>query len=187
MAGELNKILDTIKEIKGLLLKDTEQPRNASEEKSRENVLELALEELRNIYNRLDGSYDLARTKILTFLGAGLALLSYLYGGGDLFIPDERYGKVLYFIGLGLVIASVTLLLHSVRPVQWAVPIETEMRKMLRTKQRIDMLELLVEEYVECMESNIPKYERKMVYLNSAFTQLLCGGIILLVIKSIGG
>lgn len=123
MASELNEILDSLKKIKELV-KDTEQTVPITSSKDREGVLELALEELRIIYARLDVSQATIKLRVLTFLGAGLALLSYLFSTrGDLFIPSERYGKVFYFIGLGLIISAISMLLHALRPGFWAVPI----------------------------------------------------------------
>ena len=171
-------------------LGDTKETLKSSEtlnSSDRQAVLELTLEEMRIIYGRLDLSNDTLKVRILTFLGAGLALLSYLYGGGNLFIPQEQYGRVLYFIGLGLVISSISILLNCIRPSWWSVPIETRLTKILRHKNKLELLETLVEEYVESMSSNIIGYERKTKHMHSAFFQLLCGGILLLVIKSIGG
>jgi hypothetical protein len=176
---DISKCLDSVKE---LLWLDKSQ-----DQLDRLGVLELALDELRIIYARLDASNDTQKIRILTFLGAGLALLSYLYGGGDLFIPHENYGKVFYFIGLGLVISSISMFLHNIRPSWWSVPLETKIPKILRNKTKIELLETIVEEYIESMGVNIVRYEKKVIYMHSAFFQLLCGGILLLVIKNIGG
>lgn len=158
-----------------------------TERLEQEEILNLILEELRIIYNRLDESQHTLKNRALTILGAALALGSYLYSGGDLFIPTESYGKVFYYLGLGLFISSICFLLQAVRPNPWAVPIEDKLNKLSRNKTMTSLLNELVENYQECMRFNLPKYERKVYFLSSGFYQLLCGGILLLVIKSIGG
>lgn len=159
----------------------------ATESGNKKDVLKLSLDELRIIYARLDVAQATARLRTLTFLGAALALLSYLYGNGDLFIPAERYGKVFYFLGLGLIISAISLLMHAMRPKQWSVPIESKMTKLKRNKTQLELLEQLVEDYTECMLHNVAIYEKQMPYLYSSFFQILCGGTLLLVLKNIGG
>lgn len=170
----------------GKILSEAQEAENSwvNEKEARH---ELLLEELRIIYSRLDEALSTAKTRILTFLGAGLALLSYLYGSGSLFIPEQRYGVVLYFIGLGLVIAGMGFLLRGLRTSFWSVPLETKLLKMHRYKTHLELLEELIDEYTECLTSNIVRYEAKVSSLNSGFFSLLCGAILLLVIKNIGG
>lgn len=151
-----------------------------------ESFLELGLQELRIIYDRLDTAHNQTKLRILTFFGAGLALMSYLYSGQDLFIPAENYGKVFYFMGLGLVISGLSFLLQAMKPIFWSVPIETKITKLFRPKSKVKLLNLLIEEYTESMRFNIGRYEKKILFMNTGFFQLLIGGIILLVIKSIG-
>ena len=186
MASQLNETLDSLVKIKEIV-KSAEPIHPGLDDADRIEVLELSLDELRIIYARLDDSIATIRVRILTFLGAGLALLSFLYGGGDLFIPPERYGKVFYFLGLGLVIASLTFLLQAVRPNPWAVPIESKLTKLGRYTSRREMLEMMIEEYIEAMMANIVKHEKKAQQYSTGFILLLWGGILLLVIKNIGG
>jgi len=154
MASQLNETLDALKKIKELL-NDSSLQTSARDANERTNVLELSLEELRIIYARLDASMHTTRLRILTFLGAGLALLSYLYSGGDLFIPPERYGRVFYFLGLGLLTAGLCFLLQAIRPNQWSVPLEANLIKLNRLKTKLGFLEEVVEQYVESMVMNI--------------------------------
>lgn len=184
MAKEINEQLDMLLKIKELL-RSLES--DSSPVTNKEETLEISLEELRIIYSRLDNSMHTTRLRSLTFLGAALALLSYLYGGAELFIPQEPYGRVFYFLGLGLVIAAVSFLLHAVRPNPWAVPIETKLTKLGRYRTKVELLEEIVEQYIESMVANIGKYEKKCQLYSSGFGLLLCGGILLLVIKNIGG
>jgi hypothetical protein len=185
MANNMNDLLDSLLKIKELI---GDGQRTASSPSTQDTeVHEIALEELRIIYGRLDDSMSTIKIRILTFLGGGLALLSYLYSGENLFIPEEPYGKVFYFFGLGLIVSGICLLLHALKPSYWAVPIESKLTKLHNQKTRTEILSLLVEEYVESMVGNIARYEKKVPYLTTGFFQLLCGGTILLVIRNIGG
>lgn len=184
MTKELNESLDTLLKIKDIL-KNNKSETSVEKDDDRLQVLELSLDELRIIYSRLDRAVSHLRTRIVTYLGAGLALLSWLYRD-DLFIPDERYGKVFYFLGLGLMVSGLGALLHALKPNSWSVPIESKLSKISRSNSKLILIELLVEEYVESMHSNISRYERRVPYYYTGFMQLLCGGILLLVIKSIG-
>jgi len=186
MATEVNDMKASLKNVEEIF-QNTEQTPLFVGADNRVDILELALEELRIIYGRLDDSLATVKLRILTFLGAGMALLSYLYSGNDLFIPDETYGKVFYFLGLGLVVSAIGFLLRGLRTMSWSVPIESKLTKIHTHKTKAEALDALVEEYIECMVANIARYENKVTHLNSGFFQLLCGGTLLLVIKSIGG
>jgi hypothetical protein len=150
---------------------------------------EIQLSELRIIYDRLDNDHGTSKTRTITFLAAGLALMSYLYAGGpeELFIPSEPYGRVFYFLGLGLVTAGLSFLLFSLRAHSWSVPIESKINKLGRYRSKAEVLDLLIEEYQESMNGNIGKYERKVGFNSTGFFLLLLGAILLLVIKNIGG
>ena len=185
MATEIEDVKESLKNIEEFFKKPSRAL--VAADADRKEVLELALEELRIIYGRLDESLATVKLRTLTFLGAALALLTYLYGQGDLFIPNEQYGRVFYFLGLGMLLSSIGFLLRSIKSMAWSVPIESKLGKMRGHKTRLGLLELIVDEYLECMAGNIVKYERKAAYLNYGFVLSLCGGILLLVIKNIGG
>jgi hypothetical protein len=151
-------------------------------------VLEEALTELRLTYHRLDIANTQAKNKIFIMLGGGLGLMSYLYGGGDLFIPATVYGKIVYFIGFGLIMMSLYLLFRCVRKAFWHVPIEHDYHKMLDEHEtKNDFLNYITNEYVDALSKNIPKYELRQTYSDIAFFELIAGGILLLVIKNFGG
>ncbi len=179
---EIKKSLTEIRELMEIGPQD-----KTDDQEDNSDTLELALEELRIIYGRLDESLATIKVRVLTFLGAALALLSYLYGSETLFIPAQNYGRVFYFLGLGLVVSAIGFLLRALKAMAWSVPIESKLTKIRLHKKKHELLELLVEEYIECMIINLGRYETKVADLNSGFFQLLCGSILLLVIKSIGG
>jgi len=152
-----------------------------------EDMKKLAIEELRRTYDKLDTAYDTARVKSLTFLGGGLAVMSFLYAGGDLFIPHENYGKIFYFTGIALVVTSLGTLFHALGSVVWKLPGEFRRLDRLDFRSETDFINYVKEEYIDCNTKNLDKYQRKQSYLNTASLQLVIGAIILLVLKNFGG
>lgn len=71
-----------------------------AEPREEEKILEIAIEEQRRVFDHLNAGYEQAKVKLLTFIGAGLALMTYLFSSGNLFVPEELYGKIFYFTGL---------------------------------------------------------------------------------------
>ena len=79
-------------------------------------ILETSIKVLEERYQLFNKMYEGAKGKTVTFLGAGFALLVYLYSNttGEknglldlLFIPEEIYGKLFYFISLYLILTSM--------------------------------------------------------------------------------
>jgi Ca2+/Na+ antiporter len=159
------------------------------------NLLEVAVDELRRAYDELDKDYDQVRVKALTFLGGGLALLTFLYSGKthsgkvDLFIPHQVYGMVFYFGGLVFVLFAIALLFYTLKPVYFREPTENEEIEKLDERHRTknSYLVFLKEEYSKCLEHNGDQYSQKQKLLNIAFFLLVTGAIILLVLKQFGG
>lgn len=151
-----------------------------------EDVLEIAIEEQRRVYDDLSQSYDHAKIKVLTFLGGGLALLTYLYStSNDLFVPQELYGQIFYFAGLTLIIGALGNLLSALRTSPWEVPTESkELRKINGSDSRLDYLRYTRDRYLACWDNNIKVYESKQRTLNISFMPLILGAIILIVLKT---
>ena len=75
-------------------------------------TLKLSIEELKVMHDEICENYSNAKSKILFFLAGAFAFLSYLFTGKDLFIPDELYGAIIYFLGLALCIPAFVLEMH---------------------------------------------------------------------------
>jgi hypothetical protein len=152
-------------------------------------VLEIAVEEQRRVYDWLAGSYQQLRVKIITFLGGGLAVLTYLYtdiGPGRLFIPQEGYGKIFYFSGLALIVVSLAGLLIALKPTHWEFPIELKDLENIKEKDRREYLDYVNKRYLLCYNLNIVPYELKHKIFNGCFYPLVFGTIILVVLKIFG-
>jgi len=153
-------------------------------EKIQIDVLEIAIAEQRRVSDWISTNYEQVRVKILTFLGGGLGALTFLYSNGDLFIPGQVYGKIFYFAGLGMVIASLTILITSLRPRRWEFTIEDkELLRIHKVESKLEYLKYVRDKYMECYTINISAYEYKQKLFNISLYPLIFGVIILVIIK----
>ncbi|HSW66684.1 MAG TPA: hypothetical protein VLI54_06115 [Bacillota bacterium] len=159
-------------------------------------VLRIAVEEQRRFHNELTSSFAATRAKILYFIGASLALLTFLYAGASnpdghkltvherLFIPHDLYGLIFYFAGLTLVLYALAKLIHGAKPDSlWSVPFEQEDFITLKDTDERIYLEKLKNEYVKTTASNLAVHDRKSCALKDAFYPLLLGAIVLVVLR----
>lgn len=149
-------------------------------------VHEKSIEELRRMHEEVCDIYKNIRTKTITFLGGGLALLSFLYGGGDLFIPKEIYGRIFYSVGFVFYMSSLFLLFLAAQPVLWRLPTKIKKHKEMKFSTYLEFLVYIKNEYTDALNINFAHNEKKQKYLNSATVLLASGAILLLIIKSFG-
>lgn len=149
-----------------------------------ENILKESIDELRRMHDEVCDSYVLTRNKVLAFLAGGLALLSYLYSSGDLFIPEQVYGKIFYFVGVAFCVTSIGILFSAMQAVSWSIPTDIKRHKNIKQKKYIEFLEYIKDEYTESLSKNFIHCENKQKLLNSAVALLIAGAILLLVIKN---
>lgn len=159
-------------------------------------VLKIAVDEQRRFHDELTSSFRGMRAKTLYFIGATLALLTFLYAGASsskgmhisvkerLFIPDELYGLIFYFTGLALVLYALAKLVHGAKPdAKWTVPFEQEDLLTLDETDERRFLENLKNEYVKTTIANLEIHTKKSVALKDAFYPLLVGAILLVVLR----
>lgn len=152
-------------------------------------VLKTAIEEQRRVYDELVDSKKHLDIKTLTLTGAGLALLTYLYASGSLFIPEQLYGQILYVVGALLLFGAVGTLLYAVKPSgQWEFPTETD-EKLVNLSETDEQAFLIYvkNRYIYCYKHNIKYYSKKQRLMNLSFFPLVFGGIILVGIKVLEG
>jgi len=160
----------------------------------RKQILRLSIEEMRRTYDWLDGAFVRMKTKTLTFIGGGLATLTFLYADGDVFIPNQVNGKIFYFAALGLLLAAIAILLTiALKPYHWEFSIENKDMESVRfptTKDFLaseeDYLLYVKERYYEAYSMNMRAYEYSIKWLSRAFLPLLIGAIMLTVLKIFG-
>lgn len=151
-------------------------------------VLKIAIEEQRLVAQKLHDDYHQMKIRTLTYLGGGLATLTFLYTRKpDLFIPEETYGQIFYFAGLGMMILSISLLLQNLTPANWEIPTENTKLLELDEESEQEYLEYVKLRYVTCFTGNIRTYSVKQKILNTAFYPLVFGAIILVVLNLFGG
>ena|SRR5579862_8159721 len=155
-------------------------------------VLRVAIEEQRRFHDELTEAYHGVSVKILTLAGGGLALLTFLYSNpadpkNPLFIPQQLYGKIIYFAALLSTLAALGLLIHGIKPTgQWEVAPETEALESLDETDEHKYLLYVKNRYVACFKNNLKEYSFKHKYLKLSFYPLVFGAIILVVIKLFG-
>jgi hypothetical protein len=170
---------------------------DTTDESERIELLQIALAEQRRFHDELTASYRGLRNKILYFIGAILAVMTFLYAGATddaksvserLFIPSELYGVIFYFFGLFCLIYALFTLVKGARPdTQWNVPTDTieehVIGKVNSKMRQADFLQEIVDEYETSSKLNLTVHGNKSEAIRSSFFPLLIGAIILVVLR----
>lgn len=155
-----------------------------------DEILIITIDELRRTLDWLDNAYHRVKTKTLTFIGAGLAVLTFLYAtgaeSGDVFFPDEAYGRIFYLIGLGFVISSMIMLFVSMLPRRWEFTIDRGDLRDMNFEDKLHYLQYVKDNYLLAYETNLKTYEANHRILNLSFYPLVSGAIMLIVLKIFG-
>jgi len=166
----------------------------AADSADRKAILRATIDELRHTFNWIDSAHTRMKTKALAFIGGGLATLTFLYADADIFLPPQTYGKIFYFVGLGLLLTSLVMLLSvSLKPAHWEFSIEDKDIEAVKFPSNKDFLAneeeyllYLKERYYMAYKMNLSMYEYACKWLNRAFIPLLSGAIVLAVLKIFG-
>lgn len=159
------------------------QPQSSGDE---DEILNITIEELRRTLSWLDEAYNRVKTKTLTFIGAGLALLTFLYASGDIFFPAEAYGQIFYSIGLALIISAVIMLFASMWPRTWLFTVDAEDLDDMNFEDKTHYLQYVKDNYLKAYKANSTTYAKNHKILHMAFFPLVIGAIILVVLKIFG-
>jgi hypothetical protein len=156
-------------------------------------ALKTYIHEQQRFHDELTGSFHKIGTKIITYIGATLALLVFLYSGAldsakptldRLFIPDELYGKLFYFLGLFLVLYALTRLIHGSRPGgHWTVACNSSDLTTVESMTDTEYLVKLKNDYDEARIANAKEHTKKYEALRDAFYPLLLGATIMIVLR----
>ncbi|HYH74510.1 MAG TPA: hypothetical protein VD735_00965 [Candidatus Saccharimonadales bacterium] len=159
-------------------------------------VLRIAVDEQRRFHDELTASFSSLRSKILYFIGATLAVMTFLYAGASsasgegagvrerLFIPDELYGLIFYFVGLACLLYALAKLVHGAKPdARWRVPFEQEEYATLAEQDEKAYLIKLKDEYVKATAHNLKVHAKKGESITSSFYPLLVGAILLVALR----
>lgn len=151
-----------------------------------DEILKLTIEELRRTLDWLDAAYSSVKTKTLTFIGGGLAVLTFLYASGDLFFPDEFYGRIFYVTGLGLMVSAIIMLFVSMWPRTWEFTIEGDDLDDMNFEDENHYLQYVKNNYMKAYRANSITYSKNHRILHMSFFPLVVGAIMLVVLKIFG-
>lgn len=151
-----------------------------------DEILEVTIDELRRTLDWLNAAYDTVKTKTLTFMGGGLALLTFLYANGDIFFPHETYGRIFYIIGFASVIGALIMLFFSMLPRIWEFSIDSNDLEDMNFEDKNHYLQYVKSNYMRAYKRNAKTYGKNHKVLNLSFFPLVLGAIILIVLKIFG-
>lgn len=162
--------------------------------KDRIKILELEIEEQRRDYDVLKEAYESAKVKNITFLAAGLALLTYLYASTSgsnlrekLFIPKEAYGVIIYGASAAMFLFALAMLLYALKTRRWSTAYDNNQEEMVSAHGYEYYLQYMKRRYLSVYSNNSATYKAKQTLLDMSFIPLVSGGIILVVLKTFGG
>jgi len=147
-------------------------------------IHEKSIEELRREDDWINKNLSETKTKILTFLGGSLAILSFIFANDGFQCPNQMYGKILYLVGLIICFISISLLFIAIQPVSWQIPTEVKEHVNLSKKDYLLFLKYIKKTYIETINYNLPQYEKKQKLLTIAALLLVIGSMLLLIIKN---
>ncbi len=189
MASKLKSAVEIIEKIEELI---RPAARNYT---SQDEILIIAIEELRRRYDKISHDYDTTRIKLITLLGGGLAFLSFMYSGktpqgkADIFFPPALADRIFYFIGLGLVLVAMGVLFWAILPRDWSLPLDAKRLNNLddHYTSKNKFLLYVKNEYLESLAFCMRQLAKLVRMLNASLVMLFIGAIILLVLKYFGG
>lgn len=161
------------------------------------SILLTTLDEQRRFHDEITRSFDNIKSKIVLYIGAMLAVLTFLYSGAlndsksmreRLFIPNELYGMLFYFFGLACIAYALFVLIRAMRTdTQWEVYTETAERRVIggvdsKLDQR-EYLQEMVDGYEQATNKNLKAHGIKAVAIKTAFSPMIGGAIILVVLR----
>ena len=104
-------------------------------------ILKSTLAEQQRFHDELTNSFDDTKNRIVVYIGAILAILTFLYSGAidtskgvreRLFIPEELYGIIFYFFGLTCILYVFFVLVCAMKmDTQWEVYTDTSDRRII--------------------------------------------------------
>lgn len=159
------------------------------------DAIALIIEEQKSDHNYLLHIYNRLRATEGLLLTGAFGIVAYLYYGasdGDkigisqrLFVPEEDYGKVIYFMAAAFFVYGICKLMIKVfgnNP--WMTPYE-----ITKTDYKYTPLEVskyFSEKYKETFAWNMERYDKRKNELGFLFYCILVSAIILIVIKTLG-
>jgi hypothetical protein len=160
-------------------------------------ILHVALDEQRRFHDELTRSFDVIKSKIVYYIGAILATMTFLYSGAldehkstleKLFIPNELYGMLFYFFGVICLLYSLAVLAKGMRPdIRWNVYTEATEQRVVggvdTSLSEREYLQDMVDGYESYTNTNLESHNKKSEATRAAFFPMVMGAIILTVLR----
>jgi hypothetical protein len=163
------------------------------EDTETEVILQVALDELRIVHEKISNVYDQLRIRILALLAGQVAIVTFLFSGDKderIHLPLETSGKIFLAIGILCMILAFILFVYLIASTRdWPIPGDMNEIEQINNgnDNRYDSLEkfllFLRKDYLEGNRECIKTIAKKATKFNLALYLLLAGVIILLVIK----
>lgn len=156
-------------------------PRNVIIE---ETLDDIAIAELRLLYERLTSLYDGIKIKILALIAGEVAIVPFIFSDGFPDIQSSQEG-VLFGIGAVLFAVSFALLLWAISTADWLVPFAvTDSRKVKELYPTPEKLKAFIkEDYEISAEDCLKRIRVRAKIFNITLWLLVIGLIILFVLK----
>ncbi len=151
----------------------------------RERILEAAIVEQQHTFARVSNIYDQLRLKALAVLAGEVAMITFLFSGDGVALPEETYGKLFYYTGVVALLFAFGLLMWTISPLLWKMPYDTYSSKDLisKYKTKLAFLEYLNDDYMEAINHCSSNVSRRSKRFNWTIYTLCVGVTILLAIK----
>jgi hypothetical protein len=153
-------------------------------QEDRIQILKIAIGEMRSTFNHVSNIYDQLRIKALGVLAGEVALITFMFSGDGVAIPDVAYGRIFFFTGVFFLGAAFGLLLWTLSPLEWKMPYDefsSEALKKYKTEE--EFLEYLNDDHIVATQHCLKYVSLKARRFTWTLYLLSAGAIILMVIK----
>jgi hypothetical protein len=155
-------------------------------------LLEIALKEVRRLYDHVTSSFDHLRSHALALMGGEVAILTFLFSSksstNNSFFHKSVpvYGIVFYGIGIALLTCAFLIFLHVISSVRWMHP--PDEKDVANVTDRfnhstVKFLSHLIGEYIESINHCISVLNVKAKWFMRAVYALSVGIFIIVMLK----
>ncbi len=150
----------------------------------RKKILRTAIEELRRVCEHVSNIYDQLRIKALTVMAGEVAIVSFMFAGEGVPIPEAAYGRIFYFAGVLLLSGAFLALLWTVSPLEWKIAYDLYSSDELKKfNTEVEFLEYLNNDHRTAVTHCMPLVGKRAKRFTWTIYALSLGVIILIVIK----
>lgn len=151
----------------------------------KEAAVELVLVDLRRLYDHINANWVNLKNRVLTVTFGEVAIASFIFSTKFNLHKFTSAELIFFFTGVALMLGSFTVLVWIMSGSHWIIPLDTsESRKLYaRYHSKLDYLEHVKVDYEDTIDACLEKHELRAKIFNKVLIGLMCGILILLVIK----